>query len=195
MCVASCHHLSEVTSSLLHDWWHHWPPFDITGECAHLDSEFWRRRQTCQFSRNHHLTMVEGFQCPNESRSYVVGACLPLNEDQTKCGNKILLWWRPPRTCLGLGECLVPRPLSMGSSPAQPERKTRLHPHVVWPHTTHRSSHRGLVLCGSGGSQRQVPWQSNPQLLKLIGTRTVTSLMGEGTGACGLRVKGYFPVH
>uniref|UniRef100_A0A3Q4BRZ5 G-protein coupled receptors family 1 profile domain-containing protein n=1 Tax=Mola mola TaxID=94237 RepID=A0A3Q4BRZ5_MOLML len=33
--------------------------------------------------------------------------------------------------------------------------------------TTHRRSHRGPVLCGSGGSQRQGPWRSDPRLLKL----------------------------
>ena len=29
-------------------------------------------------SRNCHLTMVEGFGCPNNSRSYVVRGCFPL---------------------------------------------------------------------------------------------------------------------
>ena len=41
--------------------------------------------------------------------------------------------------------------------------------------TTNRKSHRGPVLCGTDGSQRQEPWWSDPWLD--IGTWNVTSLV------------------
>ena len=47
-------------------------------------------------------------------------------------------------------------------------------------HVGRRRSCRGLVQCGPGGSPRQGPWRSDPQLLKLaIGTWNITSLMGK----------------
>ena len=56
-------------------------------------------------------------------------------------------------------------PFSMESGKAQPG-KGDMGLSSCGP-TTHRRSHRGPVLCVSGDSQSQEPWQADSGLLKL----------------------------
>ena len=135
------------------------------------------------------LAVVEGFECPYDHRSYVVGGCLPLVgspkanwswvRGQTKHSSKTSMGGKTKsRTCVpspegsrhpameaGLGkgfvsEHLVLGPLSMGSGRAQ---ETRKHGSILmWAH------HPQLFSSSSfqeGGQECvfQLPWYHTPQ--------------------------------